>query len=53
MASARRTSGQRGQTLNAHCVLALQSKLLTPDKEEDGYTHGPFLFFYFSFLLQL
>ena len=40
MALARHTSGWRGQKLNAHCVLTLHSKLLTPDKEEDGYTRG-------------
>jgi hypothetical protein len=50
MAIARHTSERRGQKLNAHCVSVLQGKLLTLNKEEDGYVQGhPFLFFSFMF----
>jgi hypothetical protein len=49
MATARRTSGWRGQELNAYCIPVLQDKLLTPDKEEDGHTRCHF--FVFLFLL--
>jgi hypothetical protein len=34
------TSEQRGQRLNAHYVSALQGKLLTSNKKEDGHTRG-------------
>jgi hypothetical protein len=54
MATARYTSGCRGQKLNAHYVSALQDKLLTLDKEEDGHTQGHlfvFLFHLFPFHL--
>jgi hypothetical protein len=40
VATTRCTSGWRGQKLDVHCVPALQGKLLTPDKEEDGHTRG-------------
>jgi hypothetical protein len=49
MATTRRTSGWKGQGLDAHYVPALQDKLLTPDKEEDGHTRGHL--FVFLFLL--
>ena len=54
MATTRCTSGRRGQKLDAHCVSALQGKLLMPDKEEDGHTRGHlfvFLFYLFPFHL--
>jgi hypothetical protein len=38
MATACCTSEWRGQKLNAHNTSALQGKLLTLDKEEDGRT---------------
>jgi hypothetical protein len=47
MATVRCTSGQICQKLDAHYVSALQGKLLTSDKEEDGRTRGTFLFFSF------
>jgi hypothetical protein len=34
------TSRWRGQKINAHYISALQGKLFTPDKEEDGHTRG-------------
>jgi hypothetical protein len=50
MTTARCTSGWRGQKLNGHYVPALQDKVLTPDKEEDGHTQCHlFLFFFFVF----
>ena len=54
MAATSCTSGRRGQKLDAHCVSALQGKLLTPNKEEDGHTRGHlfvFLFYLFPFHL--
>jgi hypothetical protein len=59
MATTRRTSGRRGQKLNAHCVSALQGKLLTPNKKEYGRTQGHLflffssIFFLFTFLPQM
>jgi hypothetical protein len=50
MATACCTSEWRGQKINARCISALQGKLLTPDKEEDGRTQG-YLFFIFLFHL--
>jgi hypothetical protein len=38
MATVRCISGWRGHKLNTHYVPALQDKLLTPNKEEDGRT---------------
>jgi hypothetical protein len=54
MVTARCTNGQRGQKLDAHYIPALQGKLLTPDKEEDGHARGHlfvFLFHLFPFHL--
>jgi hypothetical protein len=59
MATAHRTSGQRGQKLNAHCISALQRKLLTPDKEKDGHVQCHLFCFslssfpHFAFLPQM
>jgi hypothetical protein len=39
-------SGWRGQKINARYISALQGKLFTPDKEEDGHTRDHL--FYFS-----
>jgi hypothetical protein len=36
--------------LNAHCISALQGKLLTPDKEEDGHTRDHLFVFHFHLL---
>jgi hypothetical protein len=47
MATMRCTSGWRGQKLDAHCVSALQGKLLMPDTEEDGHTRGHLFVFLF------
>jgi hypothetical protein len=47
MATMHRTSGWRGQKLNAHDASALQEKLLTPNKEEDGHTRGHLFIFLF------
>jgi hypothetical protein len=47
MDTARCTNGWRGQKLNAHYVTALQDKLLTPDKKEDGRTQGHLFVFLF------
>jgi hypothetical protein len=49
VATARCTSVQRGQKLDAHCISVLQGRLLTPDKEEDGHTRGPLFVFLFHF----
>jgi hypothetical protein len=54
VATTRWTSGRRSQKLDAHCILALQGKLLTSDKEEDSHAQGHlfvFLFHLFSFHL--
>jgi hypothetical protein len=54
MATAHRTSGRRGQKLNAHYISALQCKLLTPDKEKDGHVQCHiFCFSLLSFPLYL
>jgi hypothetical protein len=59
IATAYCTSGWRGQKLNAHNVSALQGKLLTLDKEEDGHTRGHLFCFslssfpHFTFLPQM
>jgi hypothetical protein len=57
MATTRCTSERSGQKLDAHCVSALQDKLLKPDKEEDSHTRGYlFVFLFcprFTFLLQI
>jgi hypothetical protein len=56
MAIACCTSGWRGQKINAHYISALQGKLLTAVKEEDGRTQGHLFYFslspfpYFIFL---
>jgi hypothetical protein len=47
MATARCTSGWRDQKLDAGHVSVLQDKLLTPDKEKDGYTRGHLFVFLF------
>jgi hypothetical protein len=49
MATTRCTSGLRGQKLNAHDVSALQGKLLTPDKQENGHTQGHLFCFSLSY----
>jgi hypothetical protein len=38
MTTTRHTRRWKGQKLNAHDVSALQGKLFTSDKEEDGHT---------------
>jgi hypothetical protein len=59
MATARRTSGRRGQKLNTRCISALQGKLLTPNKEEDDHVQGHLFYFslssfpHFAFLPQM